>query len=615
MALARGHGLLAISVLTFIASVHSLPNSLGRRQAEVYTSKGCYVDNSDGHRALSAANYADNGMTVASCAAFCSRYKYFGLEFARECYCDNTISSAATIADNSECSFPCAGDATATCGAGDRLSVYENTAPASGPAPAELDGISYAGCFHEAPGRALPFRGTSAPDMTAAKCAEHCTGYAYFGTEYGSECYCGNEVPTVAAPESQCSMTCSGESSQLCGAGGRLNVYGPVPVASTPVEPVGNYVYQGCYTDSPQRVLSGSALHDDHMTLEMCAAACSSYAWFGVEYSKECYCGTDLSSSSVEKPQNDCNMPCGGNSGQMCGAANRLGVFHNPSLGGNPGGSPSQVGEFTYKSCWADSVYDRSLNGASYATDDMTLGSCAAFCTDFAFFGVEYSRECYCGNTVLGAAADEKDCSMLCAGDSSTYCGGPGRLNLYEKEPETGPDPPSDTCPGTPEASSAVLVNGAFECGFETEPWVISTAIGGGAGAQIEPSSGSSALEVFVDYLMFDREDGNIYIYQTLNTVPGQIYRLSVAVMKQKWATDSDGRGLEWSVDVNGEYFAYGGYEEGEFPWTTFTVTFTALGSDMVQIRISGDPRASVLFWFDNFVITKAVAPPPPQPA
>ncbi|KAK4100770.1 WSC-domain-containing protein, partial [Parathielavia hyrcaniae] len=425
-------GPLATSVLALVASVHSLPSGLARRQAEAYTFSGCYIDNSDGHRALPAASYDDDHMTIASCAAFCAKYKYFGVEYARECFCDNTISSAATTVDPSQCSFPCAGDATATCGAGDRLSVYENTAPSTGPAPAQLDGIPYAGCFHEAPGRVLPSKGISAPDMTTAKCAENCVGYLYFGTEYGSECYCGNELPTHAATESDCAMTCSGDSSELCGGGDRLNVYGPASLTPPTFEPVGDYIYQGCYTDgSTERALDGSTLFDDHMTLEMCAAACSSYAWFGVEFGKECYCGTALQSSSVEKPQSDCTMPCGGNHGQTCGSMSRLSVYHNPALGGTGGSSPASVGEFTYKSCWTDDVYDRSLKGSSYASDDMTLESCAAFCSEFTYFGVEFSHECYCDNAVLGAAADESECSELCKGDSSAWCGGPGRLNLY----------------------------------------------------------------------------------------------------------------------------------------------------------------------------------------
>jgi hypothetical protein len=588
--------------LALVASVSSLPSGLARKQAATYTFSGCYIDNSDGHRALPAATYADDHMTIASCAAFCSSFKYFGLEYARECYCDNTISPAATSVDGADCSFPCAGDASATCGAGDRLSVYENAAPVAGPAPAQLDGIPYVGCFHEGPQRVLPFKGLSAPDMTAAKCAANCEGYTYFGTEYGSECYCGNDLPTTTAPQSECSMTCSGDSSQPCGAGDRLTVNGPAQIAApTTLAPVGDFVYQGCYTDGSgsERVLTGKALHDDQMTLEMCAATCSSYAWFGVEYSKECYCGTELPSSSVQKPQSDCTMPCGGNHDEVCGNTNRLSVYHNPAVTGGSS-PPASVGDFQYKSCWTDDVYDRSLKGASHAADDMTLESCAAFCSNFTYFGVEFSRECYCDNTVLGAAADEQDCSELCMGDSSSWCGGPSRLNLYEKKPEPvpEPEPASDGCPGSAPAS-AVLLNGAFECA-SLAPWAVSANVGGEVTTVAGSRDGSKMLHVFSNYYAQSRPT-NFDVYQTLQTVPGQVYQLSFDLVI------AGGSGNNWNVAVGSNApFASGSAYFGD--WKTFSTTFTAVGSDKVNLHFNSVAWAYATFDFDNFVIKKVAA-------
>jgi hypothetical protein len=64
----------------------------------------------------------------------------------------------------------------------------------------------------------------------------------------------------------------------------------------------------------------------------------------------------------------------------------------------------------------------------------MTLESCASFCSAFSMFGVEYGRECYCGNA-LGAgstkAPNQADCSFTCPGDGNEYCGAGNRLQLY----------------------------------------------------------------------------------------------------------------------------------------------------------------------------------------
>jgi hypothetical protein len=139
----------------------------------------------------------------------------------------------------------------------------------------------------------------------------------------------------------------------------------------------------------------------------------------------------NLDSSSVKSPESDCSMECSGNGSEICGDANRLNVYSNPALADSTGKSLGQVGNFQYQSCWTDDVDARSLTGDTYRGDDMTVESCAAFCEGFAYFGVEYARECYCGNELTGQAAPEADCSELCIGNVTEWCGGPDRLNLY----------------------------------------------------------------------------------------------------------------------------------------------------------------------------------------
>ena len=58
-----------------------------------------------------------------------------------------------------------------------------------------------------------------------------------------------------------------------------------------------------------------------------------------------------------------------------------------------PVGEPATVGNFVYQSCHTDDVSDRSLTGKEYNSDSMTLASCASFCSNYTYFGVEYARE------------------------------------------------------------------------------------------------------------------------------------------------------------------------------------------------------------------------------
>ncbi|KAK4184351.1 WSC domain-containing protein [Podospora australis] len=303
------------------------------------------------------------------------------------------------------------------------------------------DDLTYAalGCFVDEGSRILPSRIISTHDMTAAKCAINCAGYDFFGTQWSSECYCGNNRPTNPAPASDCNMACSGDPNENCGGGMRLNVYElEAECEDPPTSSISGFEYKGCYSDNvAQRVLAGKTVTESDMTLEKCAATCSvgGYTWFGVEYGSECFCGTTLDAASIKQAEGECDMACSGDASQKCGGPNRLNVYHIPpeTPGSGTGSNLETIGDFHYVSCWTDKVDDRSLKAVDWRTDDMTLEKCAERCKDYSYFGLEYSRECYCGDDLLGEAAPEKDCGILCVGASTQWCGGPDRLNLYAK--------------------------------------------------------------------------------------------------------------------------------------------------------------------------------------
>ncbi|KAM4054693.1 WSC domain-containing protein [Hirsutella rhossiliensis] len=92
-----------------------------------------------------------------------------------------------------------------------------------------VGGFKYAGCFKDASERALG--GVIRADlgsMSNGKCISHCkaAGYALAGTEYGGQCYCGNElVGSQHLDDGKCEMPCEGDASQVCGGGWALSVY------------------------------------------------------------------------------------------------------------------------------------------------------------------------------------------------------------------------------------------------------------------------------------------------------------------------------------------------------------------------------------------------------
>ena len=79
-------------------------------------------------------------------------------------------------------------------------------------------------------GRVLPFEATTFDglQMTVERCKKLCfedNDYAYAGVENAHQCFCGNDRPVDPAPQSDCNMACTGNSTQMCGALFRLNVY------------------------------------------------------------------------------------------------------------------------------------------------------------------------------------------------------------------------------------------------------------------------------------------------------------------------------------------------------------------------------------------------------
>ncbi|KAL1840964.1 hypothetical protein VTJ49DRAFT_7570 [Mycothermus thermophilus] len=338
------------------------------------------------------------------------------------------------------------------------------------------------GCFADNEYRVLPSKIISANDMTAAKCAEHCDGYEYFGTQYSSECHCGMIEPPVTADDSECNMPCSGDPNETCGGPMKLNVF-YFDTACTEDQPaVPGFEYMGCFTDNvPQRVLTGHVVREGGMTLQKCAQACTAagYPWFGVEYETECYCGTGLDEASTQVPDSECEMWCSGDQSQHCGSPDRLNVYRSTQEPSTLPSNPETAGDFAYVSCWTDKVDDRSLKAASYRSSGLTVEICAEQCKDYAYFGVEYGEECFCGDELGGEAAPAAECAMLCAGGANQWCGGPDRMNVYAKAPassssSTEPATETTTAETTPTEPATTEATTTPQTPASTEPAVTS---------------------------------------------------------------------------------------------------------------------------------------------
>jgi hypothetical protein len=458
--------------------------------------QGCYYD-AGAPRALSGSGSADDTMTVEKCSIFCKNFQLFGLEYGRECYCGNALHSSSTPMGLSDCNMPCSGNSQEKCGAGNRMSTYKNldfVAPVS-PSIAGYNYLGC--YSEGSAGRALIDSATASDAMTVQACATFCNGATYFGVEYGAECYCGAQLQTGSTlqPSDDCSMLCAGNSTQFCGAGNRLNMYQkavssssstlssststvvssssvssstPTPTTSsssvvstssttttpsssssssssttssvptpTPSGPsLAGYTYSGCYVDSvASRLLSGKSSSSSSQTYANCASYCDGYQYFGVEYGGECYCADKFSSSATveQRADSECGMACTGAPTAKCGDASRITVFKSNTVF-TPPGNPEIEG-YTYAGCHTDSVGERVLQDAYYFDSTMTIEKCKALCVGTNYFGTQYGGECYCGNAFAHESqlVSESECSFVCGGNKSEYCGAGNRLSLYEK--------------------------------------------------------------------------------------------------------------------------------------------------------------------------------------
>jgi hypothetical protein len=120
-------------------------------------------------------------------------------------------------------------------------------------------GWAYRGCYVDNVGgvRSMLIQENDNPTMTIESCISQCSslGYMVAGMEYSDQCFCDDYVrnnASLASSDSQCAMTCAGNTNEICGGPNLLSVYSnatitvlPPPTVQTTNLP-GSWVYKGC---------------------------------------------------------------------------------------------------------------------------------------------------------------------------------------------------------------------------------------------------------------------------------------------------------------------------------------------------------------------------------
>ena len=335
------------------------------------------------------------------------------------------------------------------------------------------------------------------------------------------------------------------------------------------------------------------------MTLESCASFCSGFSMFGVEYGRECYCGSTLRTGSVKATnQADCSFTCPGDGTEFCGAGNRLQLYaYNSTSESSSSSSVStslsnsetaaiaasvtssssstvptptgptivpSVGLYNYMGCFTEATNARALGAALHPSDVNTIAACAAACSAYQYFGAEYGRECWCGDSFAAGSVltSDSDCSMTCAGDSTSYCGAGNRLSVYVKNGTNGG---SDSSGSSASISSSSVASSQTPSVDSPSSSAVSTqsSILPSVSSSVEPTSSTSGTTStpIPTQTLATKETVGSYTYQGCYTEATKARALTGAsfynytAMTLEMCASSCSAFTYWGVEYGGECY------------------------------------------------------------
>ncbi|CAM9882779.1 unnamed protein product, partial [Ectocarpus fasciculatus] len=84
----------------------------------------------------------------------------------------------------------------------------------------------------------------------------------------------------------------------------------------------------GCYADDrDDRLFRAGKIDLEENSVEACRAACSGSPRFGLQYGRECWCGTDDEDYTKHGTSTDCDYSCKGNEDYTCGGFDAMNIF------------------------------------------------------------------------------------------------------------------------------------------------------------------------------------------------------------------------------------------------------------------------------------------------
>ena len=303
----------------------------------------------------------------------------------------------------------------------------------------------YVGCGTDGFGsRTLTGPSQSLDNMTVETCVDFCNsqGYSIAGTEYVTQCFCGNSIPSGNAPipglVGACTDMCGGDDTEYCGGYGAISLY--EKCGSTCVNAaVGGLNGSGGTSGNTTASTTSAGSTSSGGTSSAKSAASASNSGASSAASSAAAAAPASSSSTDDDVTSNDDQPAASSAAAAApastsSASSITNVTSVPSNVTLPAGWKA-VG------CYSDNLNPRSLGFNGWWGVPVTSSGCANFCNNqgYTFAGTENAGQCFCGDELVQSTQQpSSDCNMACKGDASQICGGGARLSLFTSQPSVG---------------------------------------------------------------------------------------------------------------------------------------------------------------------------------
>ncbi|KAF2007335.1 copper radical oxidase [Amniculicola lignicola CBS 123094] len=432
---------------------------------------GCYVD-SVNTRTLGNGMQTTGGagsLTVALCTSACHAggYKYSGVEYSGECYCDDEIRNLGAPADASGCSMSCNGNSTEFCGGSNRLSLYQfGYKPPVLSSTASMMSSSSATSMSSStvvsmssntvqPSSASPSSSStmsSSPSSSPVVVSSGSTSSSLSSMTPTSSSTMisssSSSSPVVVSPTSSTPMSTLIDSSTMMSSSSSWVVPPsssswavppsssswavPPSSSSWAIPPSSSSLVVSSSSSTPVTSKSSSTVDSSGSSTFI-----SSSSFTAVSSSSSVVV---LSSSPTPIPPSSSSMAVSSSSSVVIPPSSSTSVPLSSSFTvattSTTTTTPTPTTTiYSYKGCWVDNKYGRVMNYQQPDNSTETVDICIALCRSqgYAIAGIEYGVQCFCDNFLRNAATNTSDteCNMACPGNSTQKCGDGNRLSVY----------------------------------------------------------------------------------------------------------------------------------------------------------------------------------------